>query len=179
VPNMDMTAISEISIFLRYMAYNEDEERDEGGKWTSGGTGDKSKTPTKDLRVHATREQWSQRPNRESLGKRLGKTAQAIRERDGHKCVYCGKSEVTVPPARGVDKHQLDHLIPRLLGGKDVATNLVTACKSCNSARHTMSIDGWRAYAKEKYGIHFSSAKVWKQAAKPLPDLGQKKKGAA
>lgn len=162
-----------------YLAGNDDEQRDDHGKWTTGGgSGSDKKEEKKDLHVSATREQWSKRPNRESLSKRLGKVAVAIRERDDHKCQYCGKREVSVPPARPVDKHQLDHLIPRVEGGKDEPTNLVTACKSCNSARHTMSLKEWKVYAQSKYGLRFKPEKIWAQAAKPLPDVGQKKKAA-
>lgn len=130
-------------------------------------------------RVEATREQWAARPNRESLGKRLGKVAVQIRARDDHKCVYCGKGEVHIPPARPVDKHQLDHLVPRIQGGKDEASNLVTACKSCNSARHDMGVRGWAAYAKEKYGLSFRPSQIYKQAQKPLPEVPGGKKMSA
>jgi hypothetical protein len=128
----------------------------------------------KSMKVKASREEWANRPGRESLGKRLGKVAIQIRERDGNKCVYCGKHEVSVPPARPVDRHQLDHLIPRVLGGEDTPTNLVTACKSCNAARHDMSVAGWSAYAKSKYGVSFKPAKIYAQAQKPLPPVGKK-----
>jgi 5-methylcytosine-specific restriction endonuclease McrA len=160
----DRAELAAFGDFLRYLANSDDEQRDDHGKWTSGGGGE-------DLHVHATREQWSNRPNRESLSKRLGKTAIQIRERDGHKCQYCGAKDVHIPPARITDKHQLDHLIPRVEGGKDVATNLVTACKRCNSARHTMTVGEWQTYAKAKYGVRFDAKKVWKQAEKPLPEI--------
>lgn len=136
--------------------------RDEKGEFSEGGA---------DKRVKATREQWAARPNRESLGKRLGKVALQIKVRDGHRCVYCGKPEVKIPPARPVDKHQLDHLVPRVKGGKDEPSNLVTACKSCNSARHDMTVKGWASYAREKYGINFRADRIYRQAAKPLPEL--------
>jgi phage-related protein (TIGR01555 family) len=126
------------------------------------------KNPVAPKHVNATREQWAARPNRESLGKRLGKVAVQIRERDGHKCVYCGAAEPHVPPAKAGDKHQLDHLVPRIQGGKDEATNLVTACKRCNSARHDMSVRGWSVYAKQKYGLHFSPSNIYAQAQKAL-----------
>jgi hypothetical protein len=49
--------------------------------------------------------------------------------RDGFACRYCGTSAmdgVVLEP---------DHVVPRSRGGKDVATNLVTACESCNSGK--------------------------------------------
>lgn len=48
-----------------------------------------------------------------------------IWERDGSECQYCG--------AR---KHlSIDHIIPESQGGTLVKTNLVTACKTCNSRK--------------------------------------------
>ena len=78
-----------------------------------------------------TRAQHARRPRRESLSKRLGAKARRIRERDGHKCVYCGAAEGPM---------HLDHIIPRSQGGPDTAANLIVACASCNSRRQDMSL---------------------------------------
>lgn len=51
--------------------------------------------------------------------------------RDGFCCCYCGKSLKGSAPAEVT----LDHLLPRSTGGSNEATNLVTACRSCNSQR--------------------------------------------
>ena len=52
-------------------------------------------------------------------------TRQNVFKRDGFECQYCGsKKDLT-----------LDHLIPRSKGGKSSWTNLVTACKTCNSKK--------------------------------------------
>jgi 5-methylcytosine-specific restriction endonuclease McrA len=48
-----------------------------------------------------------------------------ILKRDNHTCQYCGIKENLT----------LDHLIPKSKGGKTTWTNLVTACKSCNSRK--------------------------------------------
>lgn len=58
----------------------------------------------------------------------------AIYLRDGLACVYCG---------RGLEDVQLtlDHVIPRSQGGLHEATNLVTACTACNSARHDRPVE--------------------------------------
>lgn len=48
-----------------------------------------------------------------------------IFKRDGYKCVYC---EATTDLT-------LDHVIPRSRGGRTSWTNLVTACKRCNSRK--------------------------------------------
>ena len=78
------------------------------------------------------------RPNRESLSKRLGRVARQIKARDGNACVYCGATAET----SGAHLH-LDHLTPRSAGGLDVASNLVVACASCNSARKDIALPLW------------------------------------
>jgi 5-methylcytosine-specific restriction endonuclease McrA len=55
----------------------------------------------------------------------------AIYIRDGFACAYCGRSLKDAAPA----DITLDHLLPRSAGGSNDATNLVTACRSCNSSR--------------------------------------------
>ncbi len=49
-----------------------------------------------------------------------------IFKRDNCTCQYCG--------AKGVPL-TIDHVIPKALGGKDIWTNLVTACHSCNNRK--------------------------------------------
>lgn len=62
----------------------------------------------------------------------------AIYLRDGMACAYCGA---------GVEDEgvilSLDHIVPRSAGGGNAASNLVTSCKSCNSARGDIEIDAW------------------------------------
>ncbi len=60
----------------------------------------------------------------------------AINLRDGMACAYCGVDLHGAAP----ETITLDHLVPRNIkvahgGGGNEATNLVTACKSCNSSR--------------------------------------------
>lgn len=43
-------------------------------------------------------------------------------------CVYCGAE----------DDMTVDHLVPRRYGGSDQPRNLVPACRSCNSRKHTL-----------------------------------------
>ena len=59
-----------------------------------------------------------------------------IYSRDDHACVYCGRS---------IYEHAglmltLDHVVPRELGGHNKATNLVTACLSCNSSKQDLPL---------------------------------------
>ncbi|GAB4343970.1 MAG: HNH endonuclease [Flammeovirgaceae bacterium] len=50
---------------------------------------------------------------------------QNIFKRDNHQCVYCGSNEDLT----------LDHVLPRSRGGTSTWSNLVTACRSCNSKK--------------------------------------------
>jgi 5-methylcytosine-specific restriction endonuclease McrA len=115
------------------------------------------------LRHMATRAEYAARPNRESLSKRLGKTAVLIKARDAHACVYCNRNAET----SGAALH-LDHLTPRSAGGADVPTNLVLACRRCNSARHDMDLDQWAAYACEKFGLMFTAPGIRAHACRAL-----------
>lgn len=55
----------------------------------------------------------------------------AIYIRDSFSCAYCGRDLKGLEPCEVT----LDHLLPRHYGGGNEATNLVTACRSCNSSR--------------------------------------------
>lgn len=57
-----------------------------------------------------------------------------ILRRDNYTCRYCGAS---APDATLT----VDHVIPRALGGADDPTNLVTACRDCNSGKASTSPD--------------------------------------
>lgn len=111
----------------------------------------------------ASRKEYSTRPARESLSKRLGKVARAIKARDGHACVYCGATAET----SGSPLH-LDHLTPRKAGGQDVASNLVLACRRCNCARHDMPLAPWLA-SRSTVNVWARTVAVRVQAARPLP----------
>ncbi len=56
---------------------------------------------------------------------------QNIFKRDCGKCQYCGTTKELT----------LDHVVPRSKGGKSVWTNLVTACKKCNSLKGDHSLE--------------------------------------
>lgn len=61
-----------------------------------------------------------------------GKAWEALRlrvlERDGWVCHYCTKQ------LQG-DDATADHIVPKESGGRDEESNLVAACRSCNSAK--------------------------------------------
>lgn len=67
----------------------------------------------------------------------IGETKrEAIYQSDGRRCIYCGQVE-----GDGTESLTLDHLFPQKLGGGHEATNMVTCCLSCNSAKQEVSVD--------------------------------------
>ena len=120
----------------------------------------------KTTRQTAGRSRHDQRPRRESMRKRLGKVARRIDARDGGCCVYCGSDA----EQSGAHLH-LDHLTPKSHGGADEPTNLVVACRRCNTARQNMTLAQWSAYAAEVYGLDFSWQQIRGQARRRLPEL--------
>ncbi len=59
-----------------------------------------------------------------------------VYERDGFKCVYC----------KAKKNLSCDHVTPESKGGETTVSNLVTACRSCNSRKQTKSLsDFWGA----------------------------------
>jgi 5-methylcytosine-specific restriction endonuclease McrA len=61
--------------------------------------------------------------------------------RFNYKCIYCGDALKST-------KWQLDHFYSRAMGGKNVFTNLVPACKWCNISKS--ALDGHAYIAKCK-----------------------------
>ena len=47
--------------------------------------------------------------------------------RDGRKCAYCGSSRK--------ERYELDHIVPKRLGGTDRVSNLVVSCRECNAEK--------------------------------------------
>jgi 5-methylcytosine-specific restriction endonuclease McrA len=66
---------------------------------------------------------------RSSDAKRMWR--EEVKLRDNKRCVYCGSK----------DNLTIDHVRPRSKGGKTTADNCVTACRSCNQAKGSMSIE--------------------------------------
>lgn len=64
----------------------------------------------------------------------------AIYDRDGFACAYCKNS------VEDGYELSLDHLEPVVRGGANEASNLVTACRKCNSVRGDRD---WKAFAKD------------------------------
>lgn len=59
---------------------------------------------------------------------------QAVRERDGEACVYCGSAS---------GPFHLDHVLPWSLGGSHTAENLVVACAACNWSKGGKTLAEW------------------------------------
>lgn len=89
----------------------------------------------------------------------------AIYLRDGYACAYC-RSELRL---------SLDHLTPRELGGTHDASNLVTSCVSCNSARRDLSMRAWMQVLRDR-GVDTTKMgrRIRRLVVKPL-DLGTAK----
>lgn len=49
-----------------------------------------------------------------------------ILRRDGHRCQYCNRGDVSLT---------VDHIVPRSAGGEDTWENLITACVECNNRK--------------------------------------------
>jgi 5-methylcytosine-specific restriction endonuclease McrA len=49
-----------------------------------------------------------------------------ILRRDGHRCQYCGRADLTLT---------VDHIHPKAKGGEDTWENLVAACVDCNNRK--------------------------------------------
>lgn len=82
--------------------------------------------------------------NRKDTGKykppqRITLTNQSLFNRDANLCAYCGQVHNTAQLSR-------DHITPIFLGGKDIWTNVVTACKWCNGQKGHKTIKelGWK-----------------------------------
>lgn len=72
--------------------------------------------------------------------------------RDLYQCQYCGDTYDT-------DELTIDHVVPRMRGGKTSWLNCVTCCKECNSAKGHDSANPIRKPFKPDYWNLVSSAK--------------------
>ena len=75
---------------------------------------------------------------------------QAIYSRDDFTCAYCGVDLSGTDPANVT----LDHVTARANGGHNAATNLVTCCRSCNSAKQDMGLRKFIARVADATGQH-------------------------
>ena len=93
----------------------------------------------------------------------------SIFERDGYRCAYCKDGKRLKPKDL-----TLDHVIPRIQGGKNSWENLVTACIACNSKKGGMSPKEagmtlyirprkpeWQGRLGVKLGLHVKVKESW------------------
>jgi len=71
----------------------------------------------------------------------------AIYLRDGMACAYCGVS------VEDGGQMSLDHLKPASNGGSNEASNLVTCCRRCNSARQDRPVASFAAGVADYLGV--------------------------
>lgn len=62
----------------------------------------------------------------------------AISKKTALCCFYCGSYP-------GTKSMQIDHFIPKALGGSDHIENLVLACKPCNASKNNRTIEEFRS----------------------------------
>src|SRR4051794_20739979 len=80
-----------------------------------------------------------------------------VLERDGARCIWCGRALVAADP-----EATLDHLIPRLKGGPTWPENELAACRSCNGARGHFGPVQWLRVCDER-GWHPDRAIIKRQ----------------
>lgn len=74
-----------------------------------------------------------------------------ILKRDNHSCRYCGAVAPDAPLT-------VDHVVPVALGGSDEPTNLVTACRDCNSGKSSASASDRTVEDVSALAVMWSSA---------------------
>jgi len=77
-----------------------------------------------------------------------GSVQQRIWAADGFKCAYCGAK-------MGKSLMTIDHFVPLELGGKNNASNYLTACKPCNKDKGSEDPETWCA----RRGYDFNATK--------------------
>lgn len=60
---------------------------------------------------------------------------------DGH-CAYCGRLLETI------EQMQVDHIVPKCLGGANTIDNLNPSCRMCNHYKRSMTVDKFRNQIK-------------------------------
>ncbi len=76
-----------------------------------------------------------------------------ILRRDENTCQYCGQMAPDVPL-------HIDHVIPISLGGSDDPSNLVTACRDCNTGKASISPDSPIVAAVAEKSAEFALAQA-------------------
>lgn len=74
-----------------------------------------------------------------------------VLERDNFTCAYCGTEVIDSQTSK--QGWSVDHIIPLALGGSNDESNLVVACRLCNSKKGTKTITRklWQSYEFDGY----------------------------
>lgn len=78
-----------------------------------------------------------------------------VLRRDGFRCYYCG--------TRGTETGQglqIDHVVPVALGGSDKPTNLVSACRDCNSGKSATPADAETVADVDMVAANYNKARA-------------------
>ena len=67
----------------------------------------------------------------------------SIKEHFDYTCVYCGNTY-------DLSQLSIDHVQPRSMGGKDILSNVVCACKKCNQDKGSSD---WLPWMRQRFGI--------------------------
>ncbi len=80
----------------------------------------------------------------------LGGSNHNLFDRDGRRCLYCGRTEAEV--RRAGLRLTRDHVVPISRGGRDEWRNVVTACEPCNNSKADRTPDeaGMRLLAEPR-----------------------------
>lgn len=102
--------------------------------------------------------QKMQTPDIEGIGYQHGElfeyeVREYLFEKFGRKCVYCGKSDVSL---------NIDHVVPRARGGSNRLSNLVLACVECNQTK------GARTQEDFLHGKPATLKRIKEQLKRPL-----------
>lgn len=124
----------------RYSAANREKERARSAAWRAANP-EKMTAAVKSWRArNPERQREMAKARRAALA---GAEVHTITDRDwrrlcaryGDRCAYCGKAGALTK----------DHRVPITRGGRHAIGNLLPACRSCNSSKHSLCITEWRA----------------------------------
>ncbi|MCV7708669.1 HNH endonuclease [Micrococcus luteus] len=87
-----------------------------------------------------------------------------VLRRDNHTCRYCGAKAPDV-------ELQVDHVIPKAIGGSDQPDNLATACLDCNSGKASTTPDA--PHVDDVKEAHLKWRTAYRQAVQEASEEAQ------
>jgi hypothetical protein len=94
-------------------------------------------------------------------------TRHRIFERDGYRCVYCGKPHA-------IEELTLDHVEPRVKGGDASEGNIVTCCRPCNVAKGGEAAWSFLSRDPERRGNFLAHASgVWPRLRRAVEEAAR------